>query len=738
MNRLRPAVHAIALALAGPWAGAQELNPGALLSVEIIGAAPLSGIGVERRLLPYAVQTASGDALRRQAGSGLADFMGTQLAGVNVAEISGSAFQGDVTYHGFRASPVLGAAQGISVYLDGVRVNEPFGDVVNWDMVPEAALSELTLVPGANPLFGLNTLGGALALSTRSGHDTPGTEATLTIASGMHRRADIVHGVRLADGWHALVSLTAFGERGWRDHSDSRAGNAFLKVGRVGAADDWQVSILAGRSRLSGNGLLPLAMFEQDRRQVYTYPDQARNQLFQAALSEKHQFDATTVLAARAYLRNSRRSTVGGDISAAYEDYIGDGAEGEAPVHAAAFNTTRTRQRGYGVSVNLSARRAGHQVDTGGTFDASSISFSQVEQGAGLDAGRGVVADQRAAQLASASVIGRSRIAGLYAADTWTLSQGASVTMSVRWNFAQVGNTLTNGGVAQAPERFTYRRLNPSLGAVRDLGPAWSAFASLASGNRVPTVIELGCADPAQPCRLPVGLQSDPYLKQVVARTAEAGLRWHRSEARASLAVYRTSNRDDILFMSAGAAHMGYFANFPRTLHRGTDLVASTRSGRWSARASYSYLDASYDASGELFAGERSMAVRRGTPIAGLPRHTLKAGFDRKFGAGWTLGADAATTSKLVIQGNEDGLSMAKVAGRAVVNLNAHWRGASVWEFSARINNLLDRRYASYGAMAVNMFENGSLDTGPEAPQPAPFIAPGAPRAFAVTLRAAF
>ncbi|WP_373995246.1 TonB-dependent receptor plug domain-containing protein [Massilia sp. WG5] len=99
--------------------------------------------------------------------------MAYKPSGVNVNEVSGSSFQSAVTYRGFRASPVLGSSQGISVYLDGVRVNGPFGDLANWDMVPEAAIGELLLVPGANPLYGMNTLGRALAFRTKSGSRIP-------------------------------------------------------------------------------------------------------------------------------------------------------------------------------------------------------------------------------------------------------------------------------------------------------------------------------------------------------------------------------------------------------------------------------------------------------------------------------------------------------------------------------------------------------------------------------------
>ena len=192
---------AIALALlAHQGALAQDIPAAAMATVEVVGAAPAGGIGIDRRLLPYGVQTAAGEQLGAAGSANLADFLARSMSGVSVNEISGSPFQNDVTFRGFRASPVLGTAQGLSVYLDGVRVNEPFGDVVNWDMLPEASLDTVALVPGSNPVYGLNTLGGALALTSKSGLTHPGTELELSAASGRRKRLDLSHGGAGASG----------------------------------------------------------------------------------------------------------------------------------------------------------------------------------------------------------------------------------------------------------------------------------------------------------------------------------------------------------------------------------------------------------------------------------------------------------------------------------------------------------------------------------------------------------
>jgi len=164
------AADADATATSNP-ATAQELP-----QVLVIANAPLPGLGLPLNQIPSNVQTGDSKDMERQQTLGLADYLNNNFSGVNVSESASNPFQLDIYYHGFTASPLLGTPEGLSIYVDGVRVNESFGDTVNWDLIPESAISTVTLMSGSNPVFGLNTLGGALSVQTKSGHDNPDTE----------------------------------------------------------------------------------------------------------------------------------------------------------------------------------------------------------------------------------------------------------------------------------------------------------------------------------------------------------------------------------------------------------------------------------------------------------------------------------------------------------------------------------------------------------------------------------
>jgi outer membrane receptor protein involved in Fe transport len=766
----------IAAALALPCtARAQEGLTAATPRVEIVGIAPLYGLGTERELLPYPVQVATGTTMRKAGGENLGEFMNRELAGINSNEVSGSPFQSDITFHGFRASPVLGSPQGLSVYLDGVRVNEPFGDVINWDMLPEAAIGAVVLVPGANPLYGLNTLGGALAFTTKSGSTDPGGEVELSLTDRGRRRADLAYGWQGQGGWHGFVAGTLFDDAGWREHSSGRLGNGFVKLGRTGPSTDWSVSLQAGRSRLLGNGLLPQLLYDDERRAVYTYPDTTRNHLVQGTLNVVHHLDGDSEVTAIAYARNSRRDTVNGDVSDDYADYVracaagfdSDGTARDptsctltqtqgAALHPAVLNTTSTRQNSQGASAALSARSGRIRWDAGASVDRSHVDYAQYAQQAFLTRGREVIADPEAASEPTSAVNGKSHAESAYAAASIELAEGTQLTASARYNRTQVTNTLRNADSAQPTEAFWYARVNPSLGLVHRLGSYATVFANAAQSNRVPTVIELGCADPDDPCRLPVGLQSDPYLKQVVSRSLEAGVRGKLAgEDNAlsyALSLHRTVNHDDILFFSSPSGQ-GYFANVGRTRRQGLDLALTRKAGRLGLRLAYSYLQAVYDADAVLFTGVRHVATGPGTPIAGLPRHTAKLELDWAPNPQLSIGADVNAVSSLVTQGNEDGLARDpepgeppvrtdwRIGGYALLTLRTRYRPTDHWELFARLSNALDRRYETYGAVAADLFPHGRLikpqDSVGDADN-ARFVAPGAPRTIVVGLRYTF
>ncbi|WP_424894619.1 TonB-dependent receptor [Tepidimonas sp. HKU79] len=716
--------------------------------VEVVHQAPLPGLDVSVEQYPGNAQMRSDAQIERSGATNLADFLQRSMPGVIASDIQGSPYQTDLSYRGHRLSPLLGSPQGLSVYLDGVRINQPLGDVMDWDLVPEMALANVALIPGTNPLYGLNTLGGALVLGTKSGLTHPGTEVDMSFGSHARRRLEFGHGAQWGEGWHGYAAGSWFEENGWRERSPGHLGNVYLKLGRTRGDTAWALSYSYGRSNLIGNGLLNQSLYDVNRRAGYTFYDQTRNRGALLNFQLSHSITPNDQISLVAWHRSSRRNGSNGDVSEDWAEWIEDCEESGAADCAtpsapssAVFNRSQARYAEDGATLQWTRQAGAHQLALGLDLARSTSDYDQYQQEALFD-------DNRVAQPLPGSDLehevslrGRGTRLGLFAADTIQLAEHTQLSLSARWNRSRVRNDLGHPA-PHARESFTYSRLNPAIGITHAFTPAAIGFASLSQGTRMPTALELGCADPAQPCTLPTGLQADPYLKQVVTRTLELGLRLRPAGGvQLTGALFRSVNSDDIAFMRAGVSQAGFFDNIGKTRRQGLELGAHVQRGAWDVRASYVYLDATYQSSGVLFGplstASKPNTFQPGTRMAALPRHVFKLSVDWRAAPGVVLGGDWLATSSQVVAGNESGSrpELGTVAGYGLFNARASWQVHPGWKIYMRVNNLLDKRYVSYATGNEDAFPGGVMVRPGDDMGAARFVAPGAGRSFTVGMR---
>ena len=743
----RTAPVALALGLAAAGAAGQTPEPTRLPTVELVVTSPLGAGARERQ--PANVQQVGRERLDELGPLNLPELLGRHLGSVNVNETQGNPYQVEVNFRGFTASPLLGAPQGLSVYVDGVRVNEPFGDVVNWDLIPKRAIAGITLVPGSNPLFGLNTLGGALAVRMKRGDRDAGSAGEIGIGSSGRRSAEIEHGRLVGTTGHLYLAAAGFTEDGWRDFSPSRLGQLFVRGGASVGATDWDLALTHARTELVGNGPVPDTLHAARRSAVYTTPDRTRHRLTMLTLQAEHDLGGGAQLAATAYLRRLAATTLNGDLN---DDY-----DPPAVTRTGVENRTAAAQRGAGVALQWSLSDAAGQWLAGASHDRAQTRFEQTEAEGRLNEARGVEAEEEAE--VNARIRGRTHTSSLFASRQWTAAPGVDLTLAARFNRTRV-TTLDLGRTELGlPTTLdgdaTYVRLNPSLGATWQLAPALTAYASVGQGNRAPSPIELGCSDPANPCVLPNALQSDPPLKQVIARTVEAGLRGRAADVWDwNLSAYATRNRDDILFVSNRLA-AGYFQNFGRTLRRGVEAGVSGRQGRWDVAAHLGVVQATYASPACIVAetnstaetspacpGEGEIAIRPGDRLPNVPRATLKLDLGLRPLPALRLGVNVTAQSAQFVRGNEnnahrpDGaefLGRGSVGGFALVHVDARWKLASGWTLGAKLSNLFDRRAATGGLLGENAFGAAGNLLAPDDWRNERFVAPTAPRALWLT-----
>jgi len=268
---------AIAWALPGLFAAPVPAQADTGVPAQIVVTAPLAGDNAVLADSPVNVQVLSGDALGHQDHANLADLLNANLGSISLSNGTGSPYQSDVSYRGFQATSLLGSPTGLSVWLDGVRMNEPFGAIVNWDLIPMNAIGAVMVVPGSNPLFGLNTLGGAIVLTTKNGADNGGLSMMAQAGSFARRGAQAeAGGILAARTLDWFVAATTDDQDGYRWYTHTRVSQIYAKLRWHGVSSNAELGVIWADSALNGTQGLPLAMLGTPQM-AYTWPDIVSN-----------------------------------------------------------------------------------------------------------------------------------------------------------------------------------------------------------------------------------------------------------------------------------------------------------------------------------------------------------------------------------------------------------------------------------------------------------------------------
>jgi iron complex outermembrane recepter protein len=736
--------HFIHVAMAAAWAvpaGAQQATVD-LPRVEMIVTTPLPGLGTPLRDVPANVQSYSGRELGRQRQGNMTEFLEQNPTSVNVNAAQGNPYQLDLSFRGFTASPLVGVPQGLSVFQDGVRINEPFGDVVNWDLLPQSAIAGLTLIPGSNPLFGLNTLGGALSITTKNGFDHPGGAVEVSGGSFGRRTLQVEQGGSQGN-WGHFVTANVSKDRGWAEHNASRVAQFFGQVGHRQGRDELAMTLTAADNRLEGTQTLPLSFFD-NTRQAYTYPDINKNQLVMLTAKGRHALNGDTLLTGNAYLRRYRNNNLSSNVNDDFGEIDPDtGLPDPVQAHNDRSSIEQT-SLGAAAQLTLTQALAGlkNQLVLGASADFGRAAYQQDTQAADLTPSRGAVPTGDFENQTDAKT--RNRNLALYLTDTLNLNPEWTLTGSARYNAASVRIRDQSGTAPELDGDHSFRRLNPALGLSFNPTGGSTYYASYNEGMRAPTAMELTCADPTAPCKLPNAFLADPPLKKVVAHTLEVGARGRTGNFNWSAAAYRTDLIDDIQFIgSEGALNAGYFQNVGKTRRQGLELNLGQRFGALNVVARYSLIDATYltgfienspanstaNASGDI-------QVKSGDRLPSIPRHSLHLRLDFDLSESTSLGANVVANSSSRARGDENNADPGGVVpGYAVLNLDGRHRVGKQVELFARINNVFDRRYANFGILGSNAFAGPTRSFDPANAVNEAFWGLGAPRGVWVGLR---
>lgn len=770
----------------------------------VIGVVPF-GADLEKAKIPFNVQTGTAEDLKNSNSLSIADYLKQNFSSVSLNDAQNNPLQPDLQYRGFTASPLLGLAQGLAVYQNGNRINEPLGDAVNWDLLPQSAIQSITLSGGANPLFGQNSLGGALAIDMKDGFSFQGSSIEVTAGSFGRTRANAELGGKLGgsdinayEGFAYYLNVEYFDEDGWRDESSSDAVNFYGSLAWRSAATQAEVNYQYGNSDLTGNGSSPTELLALDREAIFTGPDITANDMTMVHFDLTHQFSEGLSFAANVFHRenetdafngdgsefsvcsfNNVASLVGGleeddleeiglddddicdsqfssadnlenflnqtamqlgsDDEFELEGFDADELSGTGILSDQAINNISNRTQksvGADLQFTLVGNFFGYngQAVIGGSYFNGESNFNSVLELSGIDPlsrltsgfGTGTFVDEEATNINT-----ETETSSLYFTSTLDINDVVAVTLSARGNRTDV-NLRDRSGVRpelNGSHRFT--RLNPSVGLTWQVHESVNLYGSYSESSRAPTPIELACNegvfdlaiefaiergdDPDDvnfECRLPNAFLADPPLSDVVAESFEFGARGIFQDVSYSAGVYYTTNIDDILFQTTGRS-TGLFANVDKTRRVGFESSLRGQYQKLDWMASYNHVNATFEDSFSALSPNHDFAdddgeilIRSGDNIPGIPKNQFKVVADYAFNDRFSLGADLVSNSDQYLRGDESN-QLDTVDGYSVVNLRARYRVADNFEIFARVDNLFDTDFETFGLLGE---EPGELE----------------------------
>ncbi len=755
------------------WAQQAPPDRPDLAEIVVVGVTPVPGFKVDRDKIPGNIQTLRSGDLTRNGAASVLGALDQQASAINFNDTLADPFQPDVLLRGFEASPALGTPQGIAVYQNGVRVNEAFGDTVNWDLIPDIAIDRIDVL-SATSVFGLNALGGAATVTMKNGFTYRGFDATVSGGSFNQRQAQAEYG--LNDGTlGAYVAVNSLKEGGWRHFARDRIRQYYLDISLHTDGITSDVSYSRGNNRLFGQGPAPVQSLAISSENVFTGPQNNINNLDMLTLNTTYNFTPALALSNVVYFRNYRQTVANGDDSdyaacdadvapglscdGAYVltdtlgQHIPDITNGGATIIGQNdYEDIHSQTWGGSLQFSSTARMLGHgnSFAVGATIDTSTTNFFSGTWLGAIDATLSVlpspyfVATPEGVDSTATPVNlnAKNEYYGLFMTDTFDVIDPLSITLTARYNAARVDLADRNGDALNGNNRFTH--FDPSAGITYKVIPALTVYGSYAINNRAPTASELECANPAAPCLLPTNLASDPPLRQVVSNTAEVGARGTSSDARLGkfgwdISIYRTNSESDIYGISTTIAS-GFFQNVGSTRREGGDLGLSYQTRRVSAYLQFSHLKATFrsaflepspanpfqDANGNV-------EVNVGDELPLMPKTRVKLGADVKVLPDWSAGATLSCVGPSFYRGDEDNLNP-QLPGFTVASLRTSYRlGEHVLVF-ANIQNLFDRHYSTFGILgdptgvgAPGVPADGELGDPDVDPR---FLSPAMPRAY--------
>ncbi len=609
---------------------------------QTVRLSPVAGSEIAVQKVPGAVDIVDSADLARTAQPNITDALAQSVPGIVITDVQGNEFNRNIFYRGYESSPLIGVAQGLAVYQNGVRINEVYADTVNLDLIPSVAINNIAVVSN-NPAFGLNALGGAISITMKDGFAWQGFETDFRAGSYGRIQNATQYGVQ-SGNWAAYGAFEGIEDDGWRDFSPTEIYRGYADLGWKGKDAEFHINYTAADTLIGATAATPIEAVRQRYGAVFTSPQITENNLNMLSVNGQVDVTKTMTLSGVAYYRHFKQKRDDGNLSdlvACDDDTDNPGGfcfddddnttnipgQFDEDVLYGALDRTGSDAESGGGSLQLVEKSKvfgmNNQLLIGASYDAGSVGTRASSEFGLVDdrfvvRGLGTITVDAEGNIMPVRLGINTDYYGLYLLDTLDVTDRLTVTAGGRYNYAELKVRDKTGNAPDLNSDSDFEKFNPIVGATYKLAPWMSVYGGYSESNRAPTPAELACADPEQPCLIESFLIADPPLKQVTAQTFEAGFRGEFANVWGgnidwTVGLYRSESEDEILNVLAEQQGRGFFLNAGNALRQGVDLGLRYKSSRLQMFANYGFVDAVADSSYSLFS-------------AANPRRTLVEG----------------------------------------------------------------------------------------------------------------
>ena len=582
--------------------------------------------------------------------------------GVVLFDQNGNEFQQTVDLRGFNGQPVTAT----SVFVDGVRVNEPDFNQTNFDLIPIENVERIEIMPGTATVFGRNALGGVINITTKRGR-TDHSHVGIDVSAGSFGRQAYSFS---SDGPLPLKNFDYyFGvarelSNGFRDATGGRITRLLGKLGySLGPDTDATLTYTHVLDHLKQGGALPASILRVDRDANISPGDFYDANLDQLALNLRQKLPASLSLAVNGYFRSNDLNT--------FVNF--DKNDGSCP---SCNSNLVTKIRSGGGTLQLT-----HDADL---FNRKNLLNSGIEYNHNFfsieNTGDffGPFLNKQATD---------ETVIGIFLSDSLTVLESLVLGAGFRYDWDHLD--FTDRVLPSQSGVKSFHGFSPKAGIVYTPWQSVSLSFSYSQGLRIPTVTEIFAQGP---------FGSNPNLVPMKSQNFELAAKVEPTPwLEGSVALFYMPVKDEILFtVTDPLTFTGRNNNISRTLRRGIEATLKSHWGKsLDGFINYTVTKATFETDVLLFSGQ----VRKGDELPLVPRHRVSAGVNWHPVEGLTLSLLGNYVGSQFLV-NDEPNNFKKLADYFVLNSRVayQWRN---WTFHATVNNLTDRKYSTYGILGA-------------------------------------